>query len=77
MPSEERIMSESPNHGERLEFDSWRSYLEFAAHVRSLRRYVWGDEVQRFLNAVLGTRDRRNYVLREGIILWRAQTGVD
>ena len=70
-------MLESPNHDERPEFDSWMSYWEFAAHVRSLRRYVWGDEVQRFLNAVLGSRDRRNYVLRAGTTLWRVQMGVD
>ena len=60
------------------EFASWRSYEKFTGRVRNRRRYVWGTEVQRFLDTVLATLrvKERNVQIPEGKVLYRAQLGV-
>ena len=55
---------------------SVNSYRDFAEHVRNRRRYVWGDDVQDFLDTVLSTRHSRDTVIPEDTILWRAQLGI-
>lgn len=57
------------------EFESWRSYWQFSDSVRSKRRYLHTDKVQRFLKTVLETGHTRASELKKGAILWRAQLG--
>jgi hypothetical protein len=45
--------------------------------VKHNRRYVWGAEVQAFLDTVLATNHGRDQSLRKGMILYRAQMGID
>lgn len=58
------------------EFASWRSYREFVRHVRRGRRYVWGREVQAFLDTVLATRKDRDRIIQKDTMFYRAQQGV-
>ena len=58
-------------------FKSWRSYWEFANHVKESRRYVWDQDTQAFLDTVAATRYKREDKIRAGSIVWRAQIGVD
>lgn len=59
------------------EFAHWDSYLRFAHHVRSVNRYVLGEEQKSFLNTVLATIVDREIELKKGMIFYRAQLGVD
>ena len=59
------------------EFASWRSYGNFARQVRRGRRYVWGEEVQAFLDTVLATRKDRDRIIQKDTILYRAQQGIE
>ena len=70
-------MAKTLEHDQRPEFASWRSYSDFGQLVRNNSRYIWDAEVQAFLDTVLGTLDDRDYMLRVGTVLWRAQAGVD
>lgn len=67
------------NHAQaaKSEFSHWDSYWQFARHVRFSSRYVLGDEEQAFLRTVLATLSGRDAQLKEGMILYRAQRGVD
>ena len=60
------------------EFASWRSYGNFARLVRRGQRFVWGKEVQAFLDTVLATlkeQDRNVHIPKEKVF-FRAQQGV-
>ena len=57
------------------EFDSWKSYEEFAASVTRKWRYAHTAEQQTFLNAVLDSASKRQEVVPSGAQLWRAQLG--
>ncbi len=59
------------------EFASWRSYQKFATNVRKSSRYVWGENVQAFLNTVLATLRERDIKVDSGANFFRAQIGVD
>lgn len=59
------------------EFASWRSYEHFARLVRHRRRYVWGAEETAFLETVLATNRGRDVEIPEGMVLNRAQRGID
>lgn len=59
------------------EFASWDSYNQFARRVRRTNRYVWSDEDQAFLRTVLATIRDRDVELKAGLILYRAQQGVE
>ena len=59
------------------EFDSWKSYWEFVQRVRQNRRYVWDDQVDRFLDTVLATNRNRDFQIPEKTVLWRAQLGIE
>ncbi|MBZ9857071.1 RES family NAD+ phosphorylase [Mesorhizobium sp. CA13] len=59
------------------EFASWLSYQWFARSVRHRRRYVWTDDENAFLAAVRATIHDRDVELPEGMILFRAQRGID
>ena len=59
------------------EFASWRSYSRFARSVRHHRRYVWTDEESAFLATVRATIHDRDIELPQGMILFRAQRGID
>ena len=69
-------MSSSARGSERNQFVSVYSYRDFANHVRNDRRYVWSDDVQRFLDTVLSTRHSRDTVIEEDSLFWRAQLGI-
>lgn len=56
-------------------FKSWRSYWDFQKSVRKELRYVWSQDVQEFLDAVLATAKSRKASLRKDACLWRAQVG--
>src|SRR4051812_4268799 len=58
------------------EFASWRSYREFAARVKRVRRYVWDPDVHAFLETVLATLKDRDFTIRKGTVLYRAQRGI-
>ncbi len=59
------------------EFASWRSYAEFAKLVRHSRRYVWTSQEAAFLETVRATIRDRDVELRKGMILYRAQLGIN
>jgi hypothetical protein len=59
------------------EFASWDSYHRFAQRVRHNRRYVWTDAEHAFLATVRATIHDRDVELPEGMILNRAQRGID
>ena len=59
------------------EFAYWNSYTRFSRQVRRQNRYVWGAEVTAFLDTVLGTVGKREGILKEGAVFFRAQLGVD
>ena len=58
------------------EFASWRSYINFAKKVRRERRFVWDSEVNAFLETVRATIQDRDSNIPKGIILYRAQRGI-
>lgn len=57
------------------EFESWRSYWQFARSVRTKHRYLHADSVKSFLKVVLETGRKRATVIPKGAILWRSQLG--
>ena len=59
------------------EFASLKSYHNFEKQVRRYRRHIWDREIEAFLDTVMRTRQNRDFEIREGMILWRAQLGVD
>jgi hypothetical protein len=59
------------------EFASWDSYNRFARSVRHQRRYVWTDDESAFLRTVRATIRDRDVQIPEGMILYRAQRGID
>ncbi len=58
-----------------LEFESWSDYLKFSLSVRHKARYVFEDHVQKFLQTVIATSEKRKSGFPTGNILWRAQLG--
>lgn len=62
---------------EKPEFAGWDSYREFAERVRHQRRYIWDDYVKAFVATVLATIRDRDVTLRKGMVLFRAQRGID
>jgi hypothetical protein len=62
---------------EKPEFASWDSYRLFSQRVRQDRRYVFAPEVSAFLRTVVATIRRRDVSLRKGMILFRAQRGIE
>ena len=61
---------------EEPEFHSWRSFYDFAQQIRTKRRFVWGTDIQKFLDTVSGTLAELAVEVREGQLLWRAQLGI-
>ena len=57
------------------EFDSWNSYWIFAESVRRKARYVFEEQVDKFLKTVLATSEGRNKTIPRDRFLWRAQQG--
>lgn len=57
------------------EFKSWRSYWEFQRATKQRTRYVWGSEVEDFLQIVRYTGEKRAEVIPAERFLWRAQLG--
>ncbi|WP_051000049.1 RES family NAD+ phosphorylase [Sinorhizobium fredii] len=62
---------------EKPEFASHASYREFARRVRYQRRYVWDEHVKAFIATVLATLKARDVPLKRGVVLFRAQRGID
>lgn len=59
------------------EFAHWDSYSRFARYVRTVSRYVLGEEHRAFLDTVLATAKGRGGELKEGLLVYRAQRGVE
>ncbi len=59
------------------EFGTWDSYNRFAQLVRHSRRYVWSIKETGFLSTVLATVRDRDVFLLEGMVLYRAQLGIE
>lgn len=59
------------------EFVSWDSYAKFARRVRHERRYVLTQEEEAFLATVRTTNHDRDVELPTGMVLFRAQRGID
>lgn len=57
------------------EFDSWMSYWRFADAVRHKKRYIYSEEVRKFLNVIAETSEAREQTLDKGEVVWRAQIG--
>lgn len=57
------------------EFKSWRSFRDFEQAVRRKYRYVRLPEHEEFLTTVIETSHSRKVVMKEGVVLWRAQLG--
>ncbi len=57
------------------EFDSWRSYENFAYAVKRKSRYIRDTRAQSFLDTVLTTSSERRKVIPTNSIFWRAQQG--
>lgn len=57
------------------EFESWRSYENFAHAVKRKSRYIRDGRAQTFLDTVLATSGVRKKTVRAGRIFWRAQQG--
>ena len=57
------------------EFESWESYFKFAHSVRRKARHVFEDHVDKFLEKVIATSEKRKRELPIGRFLWRAQQG--
>jgi len=70
-------LSVTDRHSGHREFTSWRSYWQFVRLVKQSRRYVWDDQVQRFLNTVLATNRNRDFKIPAGSVLFRAQVGIE
>jgi hypothetical protein len=62
---------------EKPEFASWDSYERFARRVRHERRYVLTPEEAAFLATVRATNRGRDVTLPAGMVLFRAQRGID
>lgn len=67
----------SADNPEKPEFASWDSYMQFARRVRHERRYVFTQSDRDFLATVRATIRDRDVSLPEGMILYRAQRGID
>ncbi len=59
------------------DFKSWRSFWHFEEAVIRRTRYIHGDEISQFLEAVRQTAAKHADVLPAGTPLWRAQLGND
>ena len=71
------FLAEAVDNPQIPEFASWRSYRIFEERVRRYRRHIWDRGIGAFLDTVMRTRQDRDAEILEGIILWRAQLGVD
>ncbi len=60
-----------------MEFKSWDSYRAFRNSIAKESRYIFSEETESFLRALLSTSKGRVRVLKKGTILWRAQIGND
>jgi hypothetical protein len=59
------------------EFASWDSYSAFARSIRQDRRYLWTPGQTAFLDTVRATVQDRDVDLAAGVMLYRAQRGID
>lgn len=59
------------------EFLSWDSFRTFSQSVRHSRRFVRTADAEAFLSTVLATSASRAIELKSGMILYRAQRGID
>lgn len=58
-------------------FKSWQSYWHFAHTTRHENRYIYGQSVEGFLEAVVATSKDRQAEIPEGGVLYRAQLDCD
>ncbi|MFZ1290218.1 MAG: RES family NAD+ phosphorylase [Melioribacteraceae bacterium] len=57
------------------EFNSWKSFADFAKTVRYKNRYLYDQEIQSFFKTLIETRQTRITNFKKGKIFWRAQLG--
>jgi hypothetical protein len=65
------------DNSKKPEFASWDSYMQFARRVRHERRYVLTRKEKAFLATVRATNSGRDVELPEGMVLFRAQRGIE
>lgn len=58
-------------------FKSWQAYWEFEKKVRNYQRYIYDEETENFLLAVLESAKEREVLRNSKKIFWRAQLGHD
>jgi hypothetical protein len=58
-----------------IEFKSWRSYWMFESSIKLHSRYIYPDEINQFLEAVVATSEGRRRQITSGNYFWRAQQG--
>ena len=57
------------------EFNSWKSFSNFAKIVRYKNRYLYNKEIESFFETLIETGKTRIKYYRKGKIFWRAQLG--
>ena len=70
-------LTEAVDDPQTPEFASWKSYRKFEERVIRYRRHIWDRAIGAFLDTVMRTSQNRAAEIPKGIILWRAQLGVD
>lgn len=58
-----------------MPFNSWQSYWRFRTAVTNSSRYIFDEETNQFLSAVLETCTSRQKLITKGAIFWRSQLG--
>ncbi|MBK8946445.1 MAG: RES family NAD+ phosphorylase [Ignavibacteriae bacterium] len=57
------------------EFNTWKSYRNFAKTIRYDNRYFFNQEIKIFLDTLIHTRQSRINKIGKGTVYWRAQLG--
>jgi hypothetical protein len=60
---------------ELREFESWRSYWDFAYEVKHRSRHYQNSRVNTFLNTLLNTSEKRTKTMMSEQVFWRSQIG--
>ena len=58
-----------------MNFESWRSYWNFASKVKRTSRFIHDDSVNDFLQQLLATSSKREKNIKAGSVFWRSQIG--
>ncbi len=57
------------------QFKSWMDFMNFSESVKRRARFVFDEDVTRFLDALFETSNSRHHVISKNKYVWRAQLG--